>query len=550
VSNTIQYDPLLVSSLADELRKRLRGRGCASVPVFAADLSVTLLLDRREQLRADLHPTRGWIRVLPAPPGEPGELDAICEGIESLPDERIFRIDLHETGRFRSAGRSLVLELHTNQWNAILLDEEGRIVSVLRTRLAGGRALRTGERYVAPGGVPRIACMEGEEARIRAEWEREIGGADPERRRTRLVSRFAGTGTLNADWILGGEGARWDPDASFQRWWWLCSGPEVRPALLRLGDRLIPYPVALSGIPAEPHPSLLDAMAAIADREAPARVDPGLERARALVAERLTSAERRLEKLRKEVEAAEGASRIRGWGDLILARIHQIPRGAESVRLEGWEGDPVEVPLDPRLTPAENAALHYDRAGRMSRAAARLPTLIREAETEIERWRAAAEPIARGELPTGIEPLLRRREESTQRSPSAGGGLPYRVFRTSGGIEVRVGRTARDNDRLTFRESSPNDVWLHARSVPGSHVILRWGDPEAAPPARDLREAAQLAAVFSRARTSGTVAVDWTRRKHVRKPRGGAPGLVIPQRSKTLFVEPDPAIVDRLAEDS
>jgi predicted ribosome quality control (RQC) complex YloA/Tae2 family protein len=113
---------------------------------------------------------------------------------------------------------------------------------------------------------------------------------------------------------------------------------------------------------------------------------------------------------------------------------------------------------------------------------------------------------------------------------------------------VRVGRTSKDNDRLTFGNSLPSDVWLHARSVPGSHVILRWAG-EGAPPARDLEEAATLAALFSKARTSGTVAVDWTRRKHVRKPRGAPPGRVSILHAKTVFVEPDPGMEERLRAD-
>jgi len=87
---------------------------------------------------------------------------------------------------------------------------------------------------------------------------------------------------------------------------------------------------------------------------------------------------------------------------------------------------------------------------------------------------------------------------------------------------------------------------LHARDVAGAHVILRWNDPVANPPARDLAEAAVLAALQSKARTSGTVAVDWTRRKYVRKPRKAPPGLVVPERTKTLFDEPDPAVEERM----
>ncbi|HEX5726329.1 MAG TPA: NFACT RNA binding domain-containing protein, partial [Longimicrobiaceae bacterium] len=139
------------------------------------------------------------------------------------------------------------------------------------------------------------------------------------------------------------------------------------------------------------------------------------------------------------------------------------------------------------------------------------------------------------------------------RRPAAGGAppgerKPFRVYRTSGGLEVRVGRTSRDNDRLTFGHAAPGDVWLHARSVPGSHVVLRWS-AEGSPPARDLEEAGVLAAWFSKARSSGTVAVDWTRRKHVRKPRGAPPGRVTVQHAKTLFVSPDPALEERLREE-
>jgi len=126
---------------------------------------------------------------------------------------------------------------------------------------------------------------------------------------------------------------------------------------------------------------------------------------------------------------------------------------------------------------------------------------------------------------------------------------PFRRYRTSGGREGPVGRNRQANDELTFHHSSPSDVWLHARGTAGSHVILRWPDPEANPPARDLTEAAVLAALHSRARTSGTVAVDWTRRKYVRKPRKAPPGLVAPERVRTLFVEPDPATEERLRVD-
>ena len=127
--------------------------------------------------------------------------------------------------------------------------------------------------------------------------------------------------------------------------------------------------------------------------------------------------------------------------------------------------------------------------------------------------------------------------------------LPYRRYRSSGGLEIRVGRSARANDALTFKHSAPNDIWLHARQAAGAHVILRWERRDQNPPLTDLTEAAVLAALRSEARHSGVVAVDWTRRKYVRKPRKAAPGVVSPERVSTLFVEPDPATESRLSAD-
>ncbi len=242
---------------------------------------------------------------------------------------------------------------------------------------------------------------------------------------------------------------------------------------------------------------------------------------------------------------------MRGYGDLLLAHLHLVPRGAASIRLEDWEGKEVEITLDPALSPAQNAGRWYEEARRHARALERLPVLLTQAEEEAERWEEAVREAeaGTGELPDWA--VERLQESGSRRSAGPAGGeesLPYRRYRTSGGLEVRVGRSSKDNDRLTFGFSAPGDVWLHARSVPGSHVILRWPHPEASPPARDLAEAAALAALYSKARSSAVVPVDWTRRKYVRKPRGAPPGAVVLQRVKTLFVEPDREIEQRLRD--
>ncbi|HEX8393464.1 MAG TPA: NFACT RNA binding domain-containing protein [Longimicrobium sp.] len=561
MSNLLRYDPLLVRALAAELGAALRGRAAAGQPVFARDLSCTLPLDRGQALRWDLHPRRGWVRLVDASTGgegarppDPSELSARVTRVSAPADERLLRIDLHEGTRFRGARRALVIELHTNQWNALLMDAETRrIVSVLRARAAGERALRAGAVYHPPPPTRRV--LPGRpRAELAAEWTAALAAVPPAERPRALVRRFAYTSPMNAAWVLGEAAARDGDDAledAFERWWEMADGDASTPVLLRTASGPQPYPLLLPGTESRPYPSLLAAMERAAAEEpagdaaeADAAAAPGaelLERAR----RRLAGIERRLSRLMADMGKTGEADRLRGWGDLLLAHLDWAEAGQDSVVLPGFEGDEVTVPLDPALRPHENAERLYEQARRRTRADARLPELVAEAERERERWAGVIASLEAGEVPEGVKSALRRPESASAAAAADDERLPYRPYRTSGGIEVRVGRSSRDNDRLTFGHAAPGDVWLHARSVPGSHVVLRWREP-GAPPARDLEEAAVLAAWFSKARSSGTVAVDWTRRRYVRKPRGAPPGRVSLVQAKTLFVEPDSALEERL----
>lgn len=550
MSNTLLYDPLLVHYLAAELDERLRGRLCAGGLTFTGERSAVLPLSDRQALSLDLHPTRGWIRIVPWDGDE--ALEGECLGVSAPADERLLRISLDLPDRFRGGSRALVVELHTNQWNVLLLDEAERIISLAWSRNAGGRALRSGVPYAPPNPSDRIGGPGTSEADAWSEWRRTVSAAGPDERRRALLGRFAFTGALNADFILSGTGASgpWQAEEAaereaFGRWWWIRSLPTPRPVLLTVGMRRTPYPFPLGDAAREPVGSLLEGMdrlAASPEQAAPARAMPPLEvRAQA----RRSAIARRVERLREELAGAEGADAVRASADLLLAKLHEVPRGADEARLLDWEGAEVAIALDPALSAADNAARLYDEARRRVRGAQRVERLLEEAISELERWDLALGAGA-GALPDWAVRQLEDAHGSTVSTGQEEPIRPYRTYRTSGGLEVRVGKSGRANDELTFKHSSPNDVWLHAQSVPGSHVVLRWPDAVSAPPARDLEEAAMLAALFSRARTSSLVSVAWTRRKHVRKPRGAAPGSVIPQKVKTVLVEPDPSIAERL----
>ncbi|MGQ0712965.1 MAG: NFACT RNA binding domain-containing protein [Gemmatimonadaceae bacterium] len=230
-------------------------------------------------------------------------------------------------------------------------------------------------------------------------------------------------------------------------------------------------------------------------------------------------------RMRRELESAREAPRLRAIADALMA-MGTDARVPATVRFADGSEAPVPSAAagDTPITLAERL---YKEARAMERALERLPARIAALE-------AGAHPVSRTPKLRASTPKKRPAER-----------LPYRTYKSSGGLQILVGRGARANDELTYDVARADDVWLHARDVTGAHVVLRWTQ-DAAPPTRDLHEAAALAAWYSRARGSTVVPVDWTRRRHVRRARGGPPGRALVERAQTVMARPSAELERRL----
>ena len=546
------WDPCLARAVASELEARLGGERAVAVD-FLRERRAVRVHFREATLAAELAPERGVVVLRPAsePALEAERLPAVLATVAAVPDERIVVLSFRRV-RGRKANPSLILDLAANRRNAYWAEGADLVV---RKRLRGS-AVVVGRPWTPPVSGRRA----GADGTLEIEkWlaEYPIGrsgtgspGADPERLDSNAVkqwrSRIAYVSAINASWLLSAG----SQEAAFRQWRRLAQGTDPTPCLLRLPSGLQPYPWPVGG-PIEGAPTVVDSLlagmeavlaAADSGQAAPAdRVD-GLDRERRRL-------ERKLAALRRQLEETGKATQLREDAGLILSSLREIQPGAKRVALVGFDGMPRLLELDPALRPHENADARFRLAARMERGAATLVRRIRDAEAALARIARAARLDDHGKLsPEELAALLPAAPTKGDRRDLAAPSLPYRRYRSSGGLEVRVGRGPRRNDDLTFHHSRPNDVWLHARHVGGAHVVLRWTRAER-PPAADLEEAATLAANHSGARGSGLVPVDWTRRKWVRKPRGASPGVVSPDRVQTVFVSPDRSLDERLRHD-
>ncbi len=258
---------------------------------------------------------------------------------------------------------------------------------------------------------------------------------------------------------------------------------------------------------------------------------------------RAAKAERELAHLGEEESRCQDAPRLRMMAEALLASPGAVLRGEASASLPhpAHPAEPLDIPLDPSLSAGENADRLFAEAKRMERGAALLARRREKALAEKARLSAAAEALEKGdaapaEKATGA---LGRQGRRTGGAPSparpAWKGPGKRYQRE--GFTILVGKGAEDNERVTFEAAGPGDLWLHARDWSGSHVVVLCGGKPVPEPV--LRYAAGLAAERSGGKGSGSVEVTVTERRWVRKVKGGKPGLVQVEKSRSVRVRKD-----------
>ena len=267
----------------------------------------------------------------------------------------------------------------------------------------------------------------------------------------------------------------------------------------------------------------------------------------------LTRQSRKLDLQRRQMKDTEKTEKLKLYGELLNAYSYSLPVGEKSVTVQNYyTGEDLVIPTDPDLSIADNAKNYFERYGKLKRTAKALSELIPETEAELLHLREILRSI---DQCTDPDTLSEIREEMAQagyvkRNVRKKGrkekivSEPYR-FRSSDGFEILVGKNNLQNDRLTFRIAENADIFMHAKNMPGSHVIIRTGGREV--PDRTYEEGGALAAWFSEGRNSEKVEIDYVKKKEVKKPAGAKPGFVVYYTNYSLMAVPDISAIERIS---
>ncbi len=575
-------DAICLRAMTNELKEKLLGVRIDKVQQPARD-QIVLLLRGNLRLLFNAGPNQPRVQLTEALRENPAEPPMFCmllrkhlvggriTDVEQSGLERVVTFTIRNVNELGESGtKKLVLEAMGRRSNLILLDEDDRILDCMRRvefEVSGARALLPGLYYRLPAPLDKVSLLDDPDGA--AVLARCGGGAEESVERF-LLDRCLGVSPLIARELtqraFGAADARFCDRADgcerlaaeIERLTNTVQENNFTPTMLSREGRPVDFtycPITQYGAETvqmtfPTFSALLDAFYTERDRqEAAQRRGRELTRTVTSAHER---AVRKLGMLEKEYAAAQDRDTLRLCGDLITANLYRMERGAARLTAQNYydeSGAEIDVPLDPLLTPQQNAAKYYKRYTKAKTAEKHLREQIEKTAAERDYLESVQGEIALAQTEPEFAELRRELQETgyIRRSGKEKRGrerpIAPREFRSSSGLRIFVGRSNVQNDALTKR-ADKRDLWLHTQKIHGSHVILCTED--GAYDDESLLEAARLAAYYSQAQGGSNVPVDYTSVKFVKKPANAKPGKVVYETYRTVYVTPDEETVRRL----
>ena len=269
---------------------------------------------------------------------------------------------------------------------------------------------------------------------------------------------------------------------------------------------------------------------------------PQHEQLQKLVTAEGAKLKKKLAALGEDLLHAEDAESQRMLADTIMANLYQLQKGQTSAELYNiYDGEPVQIKLNPVLSPADNAQAYYKKYNKYKRAQGELRQQIQATEESLEYLATLDASLLTAATKNEIEEIRQEmvaagliKEFGKKKKTALQKSQPLHI-KLRQGVDIYIGKNNKQNDYVTFTLGGPRDLWFHTKDIPGSHLIMK----AAAATDEDIQLAIALAAYFSKGRNSSNVPVDCVERRYVKKPSGAKPGFVIFTNQKTYYTTPD-----------
>ena len=473
--------------------------------------------------------------------------------IEQLGWDRILKIIVQPVSDepIQPSPKAIIVEIMGKHSNIILIDAtDDRILESLKRideTMSRHREILPGETYTLPPQQDKVDPLTLDAAAFAELFD---GQTDVSWRQ--LFNKIDGFSPTLAKEIVAraAETALWD---AYQQVIAYFDLKHASPQLLTDGGE----PIAASTLPLQQFPNaasqtfntMSDALAAYYEA---ITLKENIVSERGTLTQALTKQkgllQRKAKALQTDLERAEKSEEYRIQGDLILANLHAITRGQKQVELQNYyspELEKLSIPLNPEQSPSENAQTYFKKYTKAKRGRSRIQQLISDLDADCETLELYVSKLASADTLVALQKLraefvqngyLKAPQRGKQKQEVSEG--PFRRYTSTNGFQMYVGKNSQSNDLLLRQIAKPSDMWLHAKQIHGSHVIIRNPENRSDIPMPTLLQAAQLAAYYSKAHHASNVPVDYTWARYVVKRKGNVAGYVHYTREKTLYVEP------------
>ncbi|MED4877914.1 NFACT RNA binding domain-containing protein [Anoxybacillus geothermalis] len=564
----MSFDGVFTYAIVGELEEALAGGRITKIHQPSAYEIVLLVRARghNHKVMLSAHPTYARVHLTNETYNNPSEPPMFCmrlrKQLEGSVIEAVRQVDFDRIIVMDTKGRDelgdvqtkrLIIEVMGRHSNIILVDAStDTIIDSLKHLPPSVNRYRTvlpGHPYVAPPTHGKLNPLEATEEMVLKKIDFHAGKLAHQ-----LVSAFSGISPLFANEAVfrAGLANRATLPKSFLSLIDDVRGRRFAPMMYTNGEKEWFYVLPLKHLQIEGQPfasasELLDRFYfGKAERDRVKQQAHDIER---LMANEKAKNEKKLLKLEQTLEEAKKADVYRLYGELLTAHLYAAKRGMTEIEVANYydeNGGTVTIPLDPQKSPSENAQQYFQKYQKAKNSFAVVQEQIERTKEDIAYCDTILSQLETAS-PKDVEEIRDELIEQGYLRPRAAKGAKKRKptapeldrYVASDGTEILVGKNNKQNDYLTTKLAHKDDVWLHVKNIPGSHVVIRNKQPSD----ETLLEAANLAAYFSKARHSGSVPVDYTRIRHVKKPSGAKPGFVIYEHEQTLYVTPDEELI-------